>query len=204
MEGRSKKILFKTKPRGNEEVNEDKKHLNKIWDKALVFFEEELTSVSFATWIKPIKIFDLNKDKLILSVANDFSKSIVESRYTNLIKTIISQITGQDIDVEYIINEENINNVESIIKPVEDVRKIVEKAKSKEINIEERVEKQLVKIARYIETAANDGDTSTSVILDAELHNKDEIYDKVLENLLCKGYKAELNNYEFDTISISW
>lgn len=185
-------------------MNEDKKHLNEIWEEALAFFEKELTSVSFATWIKPIKIFDLNKDKLILSVANDFSKSIVESRYTNLIKTIINQITGNDIDIEYIVNKENINNVESILKPVEDVRKIVEKVKSEEVNIEERVEKQLIKIARYIETAANAGDTSTSVILDTELHNKDEIYDKVLENLLCKGYKAELNNYQFDTISISW
>ncbi|MCT4606626.1 MAG: hypothetical protein N4A64_11085, partial [Marinisporobacter sp.] len=170
-------------------MKEDKKHLDKIWEEVLKVLENELISVSFATWIEPIQIVEFNNKILVLAIDNNFSKDIVEPRYTDRIKTIIKQLTGDDIEIEYVVNWKNVDSTKSIakdvdpeettdindiLKSVEDIRNVVEEVKLKEVNIEERVKKQLMKIAQYIDNAANSGRTDTVVILDHELHNKDE------------------------------
>lgn len=202
------------------EVKEDKKHLDKIWEEVLKVLENELISVSFATWIEPIQIVEFNNKILVLAIDNNFSKDIVEPRYTDRIKTIIKQLTGDDIEIEYVVNWKNVDSTKSIakdvdpeettdindiLKSVEDIRNVVEEVKLKEVNIEERVKKQLMKIAQYIDNAANSGRTDTVVILDHELHNKDEIYKRTLKNLLCKGYSAKLNvDNIFNAMTIDW
>lgn len=50
--------------------------------------DEEISEVSFKTWIKPIEVY-LKNDALILIVANEFNKNIILKKYLNKIRKII-------------------------------------------------------------------------------------------------------------------
>jgi len=184
-------------------------YIEEIWEQALEILKEELCQVSFNTWIKSLKPIELSDDNLKILVTNEFAKSIVESRYSKRLKTIINQLTDKNINIEYRINYEYIDDLETlsiddILKPVEDAKRIVEEVKSQEINIENKVKKQLKKIAESINIAAKNGHTSTCVMLYNEINKKEEIYNEVLKAVLLKGYDAELSKYSEDTIKLYW
>ena len=73
--------------------------LNNIWEKSLDLLKDELTEISFNTWIKTISPLSLTSDTIYLSVPASFNKGILESRYQSLIMNAIKQVT-----LEYKIN----------------------------------------------------------------------------------------------------
>ncbi|MFZ5968721.1 MAG: chromosomal replication initiator protein DnaA [Bacillota bacterium] len=79
------------------------KNLNEIWQAALQLIKTELTEVSYNTWLKPIEPVAVHGNKITLAVINDFSKGILEGRYSNLIMNALKQITSTDYTLEFII-----------------------------------------------------------------------------------------------------
>ena len=75
-------------------------HLTELWQKTLELLKNELTEISFNTWIKTIEPLSLNSNSINLGVPADFNKGILESRYCTLIKNAIKQISFK----EYTIN----------------------------------------------------------------------------------------------------
>jgi chromosomal replication initiator protein len=86
--------------------------LSDIWDKTLNIIKAELTEVSFNTWLKCLEPLYMNGDTIVIGVPNDFTKSILEARYQNLILNALKLVTSKKYTVEFILNNEQ--NIKSL------------------------------------------------------------------------------------------
>ncbi|MFU0801019.1 MAG: chromosomal replication initiator protein DnaA [Xylanivirga thermophila] len=82
------------------------KQIQEIWQEALEVIKGELTDVSFDTWIKTIEPITSKDDDLILCVPNDFTKSILETRYTSLIANAIKQVCSKPYNIIFILSSD--------------------------------------------------------------------------------------------------
>lgn len=82
------------------------KKLNELWQESLKLIKAELTDVSFNTWIKTIEPVTIKEDTIILCVPNDFTKGILESRYTNLVANAIKKVSSKDYSIKFIMESE--------------------------------------------------------------------------------------------------
>lgn len=81
-------------------------HPKEIWEKTLNIIKGELTEVSFNTWIKSITPMSIDDDTIKLSVPNDFTRGILDSRYKDLIINALKLITSKKYTIEFLINSE--------------------------------------------------------------------------------------------------
>ena len=77
--------------------------IDNIWNKAKDIIKCELTEVSFNKWVEPIVEIETRQNVIYLQVPNDFSKSILEARYMDLIRNAICRLTDKVLSVEFII-----------------------------------------------------------------------------------------------------
>lgn len=88
--------------------------LNEIWEKTLNIIKDEMTEVSFNTWIKSIKPLSIVDNTIKLGVPNDFTKDILESRYKELILNGVKIISSKNYTLEFtIMTEEPVTEVEN-------------------------------------------------------------------------------------------
>lgn len=86
-------------------------NLEEVWQDVLNIIKEELSEVSFNTWLKTIEPISISMNEIILGAPNNFTKGILQGRYLNLIKNAIKQVTNIDYGVEFVIpGEEPIFN----------------------------------------------------------------------------------------------
>ncbi|NLC43338.1 MAG: chromosomal replication initiator protein DnaA [Clostridiales bacterium] len=81
-------------------------YLMDLWEKTLQLVRNEITDVSFDTWIKAIEPVSIKGDQLYLCVPNDFTKSILEGRYTSLISSAVKQISSKSYYVSFVLTSE--------------------------------------------------------------------------------------------------
>ncbi|RBP62115.1 chromosomal replication initiator protein DnaA [Alkalibaculum bacchi] len=79
------------------------KNLDKLWNDTLKIIKEEITQVSFETWIKRIEPISYSNNVVVLGVENDFTKGILEARYSILIVNSLKHVTGENLVVEFTI-----------------------------------------------------------------------------------------------------
>ncbi|MBF4695435.1 chromosomal replication initiator protein DnaA [Fusibacter ferrireducens] len=82
-------------------------YLQTIWDQAREIMRNELMTVSFNTWIETIDPVTIEGNTIILQTLSVLNRSVLETRYNDLIKNTIKHVTNQDFIVKYIIPEEN-------------------------------------------------------------------------------------------------
>ncbi|WP_010246648.1 chromosomal replication initiator protein DnaA [Acetivibrio cellulolyticus] len=84
--------------------------LSDLWQKTLGLLQNELTEISFNTWIKTIEPLSLYNNTLNLAVPAEFNKGILESRYSALIKNAIKQTTYKEYTINFVVpSQENID-----------------------------------------------------------------------------------------------
>lgn len=88
--------------------------ITEIWEKTLNVIKVELTEVSFNTWLKAIQPISIRDNLVTFSVPDDFTKGILEARYSKLIKNALKQVTSEYYDIRFIIPTEE--NYASIMK----------------------------------------------------------------------------------------
>jgi len=79
-------------------------NVEKSWEKTLELLKPELTPVSYDVWmatLKPIS-WDEEAGKLYLQVYNDYSKSILETRYVNVVESSAKEAFGKPIKVIFV------------------------------------------------------------------------------------------------------
>lgn len=81
--------------------------LEEVWGNTLKLIKNELTEVSFNTWLKTIEPISLKDKSIVLGAPNEFTKGILEARYLTLIKNAIRQITNIDFDIKFLIPGED-------------------------------------------------------------------------------------------------
>lgn len=83
--------------------------LTEIWQKTLGLLQNELTEISFNTWIKTIEPISIQNNTINLAVPAEFNKGILESRYQSLIKNAIKHVTYKEYSINFVVpSQENI------------------------------------------------------------------------------------------------
>ena len=82
---------------------------DEIWNETLELIKVELTEISFNTWLKSIKPISIVDNKVLFYVPEDFTKGIIETRYSNLIKNALKQVTNKEYQIKFTINEYEID-----------------------------------------------------------------------------------------------
>lgn len=77
--------------------------LDNLWSKALELLRNELTEISFNTWIKTIEPVSMDSGVIELGVPAEFNKGILDSRYSVLIKNAIKQLSSKDYEINFIV-----------------------------------------------------------------------------------------------------
>ena len=67
---------------------------NKLLDDAKELLKKETTTISFATWIKPLEIGNIYDDKIELITMNSMQTDAIKSRYYELIQNTFSFLTN--------------------------------------------------------------------------------------------------------------
>ena len=78
----------------------------KQWEAILNIIELETSSVSFNTWFKNTQIMDIKDNTLILSVKNEFTKEILNTRYLELIQNSVLQILNKEYTIKFVLPNE--------------------------------------------------------------------------------------------------
>jgi chromosomal replication initiator protein len=88
----------------------------KQWEAILSIIEIETSSVSFNTWFKNTQIIDIQDNTLILSVKNEFTKEILNTRYLELIRNSALQILNKEYAIKFVLPNEQTNLEKKISK----------------------------------------------------------------------------------------
>ncbi len=78
---------------------------DEIWNETLKLIKDELTEVSFNTWLKSITPISVDENDFILYVPEDFTKGIIETRYSSLIKNALKQTTNKEYNIKFTITK---------------------------------------------------------------------------------------------------
>ncbi|MGL4912603.1 MAG: chromosomal replication initiator protein DnaA [Romboutsia sp.] len=82
-----------------------------LWDKTLQLIKGELSPPSFNAFFKQIVPLKIYLSDLILLVPNDFTKSILEDRYLNLIQSSVNQLSLKKYNVKFVLNEKDVEGL---------------------------------------------------------------------------------------------
>lgn len=76
--------------------------------KAYIKNEYSLSDIRYNTWIKPLKIHNVEDNKVIILIPFDqsHSKNYISSKYSLPIKVSISEIIGKEYDIEFILEKD--------------------------------------------------------------------------------------------------
>lgn len=81
--------------------------LEELWKKTLDTIKNELTEVSYNTWIKSITPLSMDDSTITLGVPNNFTKDILVGRYNDLLVNSIKVTTSKTYSLNFVINSED-------------------------------------------------------------------------------------------------
>ncbi|MGG0643744.1 chromosomal replication initiator protein DnaA [Sporosarcina gallistercoris] len=101
-------------------------HLENLWQEVLSKVEEKISRPSFETWLKSTKLLSYGAENVTIAVPNSFSKEWLESHYVHLITGILSELTGEDRLIQFVVPEDMAEKDFAVPKPV--VKKVEKSA----------------------------------------------------------------------------
>ncbi len=93
-------------------------HLENLWQEVLSKVEEKISRPSFETWLKSTKLLSYGAENVTIAVPNSFSKEWLESHYVHLITGILSELTGEDRLIQFVVPEDMAEKDFAVPKPV--------------------------------------------------------------------------------------
>ena len=77
--------------------------------------EHELSNVSFSTWIKPLKVYDVINNTVFIMVNMNSSVEYIEKKYLLPLKVCIAEITGEEYEVSLIYEDDDrLNEIQNM------------------------------------------------------------------------------------------
>lgn len=74
--------------------------------------EHELLNVSFNTWIKPLKVYDVIDDTAYILVNKDSSVEYIDKKYRLPLMVCIAEITGKEYEIQFVSeNDDKLNEI---------------------------------------------------------------------------------------------
>lgn len=83
--------------------------IDKIWEQASELLKNEVTDISYSTWIQPLKPCLIDADNFYLIAPNDFHITYCEW-YKPLIFNTLKSVTSREYDVHFVLTEDDAKN----------------------------------------------------------------------------------------------
>ncbi|MBR2916222.1 MAG: chromosomal replication initiator protein DnaA [Clostridia bacterium] len=80
--------------------------LTEIWEKAVAMLADEISAVSFNSWIKPVKAVSMTDTKIVLCVPYGVNRNMIMTKYFSLIESCLEMITSKKRTIEVIVSED--------------------------------------------------------------------------------------------------
>ena len=80
------------------------------WEQFLDVIRSKLSSVSYDTWFKETSLAKMTDDSIDILVPMSFHKDFLNKNYYDLIDNIITSITGKSYDINFVVEEDIVNN----------------------------------------------------------------------------------------------
>ncbi|NGP45196.1 chromosomal replication initiator protein DnaA [Bacillaceae bacterium SIJ1] len=80
--------------------------LTEFWERTLEKIKTKVSKPSYDTWLKSTKAYDLDRSLLTVSVPNEFARDWLEDKYTDLVAATIEEITGDALEIKFIIPQD--------------------------------------------------------------------------------------------------
>lgn len=80
--------------------------LEKLWNEVLSKVEDKVSRPSFETWLKSTKLMTYGDENVTIAVPNSFAKDWLETHYVHLITGILSELTGEDRLIHFVVPKE--------------------------------------------------------------------------------------------------
>jgi chromosomal replication initiator protein len=77
-----------------------------IWQTTLERLQAKIQVAIFTTWFQGTNALSFQDGVLVVGVATTFAKAHLEARYTDLIRSILAEITGSEVDVRFVVSHE--------------------------------------------------------------------------------------------------
>src|SRR5699024_1958092 len=74
--------------------------------------KSKISKPSYDTWLSQTDARSMNDKTLIVAVPNEFTKNWLDQRYTDIIDTLLHEITGNELSVKFEIEDETAEEVE--------------------------------------------------------------------------------------------
>ena len=81
-------------------------NLQDLWEQTLNVLKNEMSEVSFNTWMKSCDPISISEDTIKISVPNSFTRDILNNRYKDLVANSIQGICSKLYELEFLISSE--------------------------------------------------------------------------------------------------
>ena len=78
---------------------------DQVWQDVLGQLQLQMTRATFDTWLKDTHIVSTNNETIIVGTKSTFAKDWLENRLKNTIDRAVSDMTGQRLDIEFIVED---------------------------------------------------------------------------------------------------
>jgi chromosomal replication initiator protein len=78
--------------------------LDNIWQRVLELLSTKLKKPSIQTWIRPLKLINIENDTALIGVKNDFSRNFIFQSYHQFIEQSLKEATAHSLAIRYIID----------------------------------------------------------------------------------------------------
>lgn len=93
-------------------------HLEELWVEVLAKIEQKISRPSFETWLKSTKLMSYGEENVTIAAPNSFAKDWLENHYVHLITGILSELTGEDRLIHFVIPKNMEENDFTLPKPI--------------------------------------------------------------------------------------
>ncbi|GHO75868.1 hypothetical protein KSD_36390 [Ktedonobacter sp. SOSP1-85] len=77
-----------------------------IWQTAIERLQERVQPNTFTTWFQGTSADSFQDGIFVVSVSSTFVKTHLERRFTSLIRTILTDITGMEVEVQFVVSRD--------------------------------------------------------------------------------------------------
>lgn len=82
-------------------------NITTIWSRVLELIKPDILPVSFSTWIETIIPVDMDDGSILLQVPYEYNKTMIQERYSELIKNSLLYLTDRDYEVIIRVKEKD-------------------------------------------------------------------------------------------------
>ncbi len=77
--------------------------LESLWADVVDQLKQELSTPSFETWVRSVVPRNIENDLIFLEVPNEFTRELIASRYTDLLRDFVRKSFGKPLDIRLVV-----------------------------------------------------------------------------------------------------